>query len=185
MGVRLISLPWLFACLICVMACAAPWQGQDTDRSALSSSGATPIAVAVTELQCAETPRHTGGRFPSSTWMQAEPASSGVFAILFYGNQRLHAGGQNPDGTRPKILWLVDPKQGTELLRVNALRLGTTTHFESQVHQFAPGDVTPIEDFFQYGQGLIFPNQGCWRVDLRSGAASGSVTFWVEPPVNS
>jgi hypothetical protein len=115
--------------------------------------------------------------------MQVEPASSGVFAILFYGDQRLHAGGRNPDGSFSKILWLIDPKKGDAWLNLTAQQLGATNRFQLRASRFAPGDGTPIEDFFEYGQGLVFPSQGCWRVDLQSGTAAGSLTFWVEPAV--
>ncbi|MDQ6880270.1 MAG: hypothetical protein M3082_21710 [Candidatus Dormibacteraeota bacterium] len=135
----------------------------------------------MSRANCRETPRQIGGRFAGHpAWIQAEPSNSGLYAILLYGNQPLYAGGLEPNGAAPKVIWLADPMMGGHTLELAVTKLGTTEALQLHATWFPPGDATPIENFLEFGQGLVIPDPGCWRVDIRTGTVQGSLTFWVE-----
>jgi hypothetical protein len=148
------------------------------------SPTASAAQSGIGQTECVETARQVGGRFAGHpAWIQADPATSGLYAILLYGNLPLYADGKEPNGAAPKIIWLADPTIGGHTLDLALTKGGTTESFKLHATWFPPGDATPIENFLEFGQGLLIPSEGCWRVDISSGDARGSIMFWVKPAI--
>src|ERR1700676_3632281 len=81
------------------------------------SPTASAAQSGIGHTECVETPRQIGGRFAGHpAWIQADPSTSGLYAILLYGNLPLYADGKEPNGAAPKIIWLADPTIGGHTL---------------------------------------------------------------------
>lgn len=144
------------------------------------------VGPGIGRTECFETPRKVGGRFAGHpAWIRADPGTSGLYAILLYGNLPLYAGGEEPNGAAPKIIWLADPASGSHSMDLAVTKVGTKESIALHPTWFPPGDATPIENFLEFGQGLVIPDEGCWRVNISSGLARGSIMFWVEPAIPS
>ena len=160
--------------------------GSTSAKPPRPSPTASAAQSGIGRTACVETLRQVGGRFAGHpAWIQADPATSGLYAILLYGNLPLYADGREPNGAAPKIIWLADPAFGGHTLDLALTKGGTTESFNLSATWFPPGDATPIENFLEFGQGLVIPDEGCWRVAISSGHSRGSITFWVEPPISS
>jgi hypothetical protein len=188
------------AILIMLVAGCTTSSQQRTQASPVLSPGASPSA-SVTQLKpegalpssCPATPIYQGGKanaFVSSgiPWIQAQPASSGILGHLFYtpftlaeksAYRFLHTGGVNPvDGANTKILWTIDHASISDTLQVDGTNLsnpGKTFH-----QTINPGS-SPAANLSQnqYPSIVVVPSAGCWKLQITSGQASGTITMWV------
>jgi len=175
-------------------------QGTQASPSAQGTRSATP-SLPITQLKpeapipsmCPTTPIYRGGKqnvFVTSEipWVQAQPTSSGIVGHLFYapytlaekGSYRfLHTGGVYPtDGTNTKILWTIDHPNILATVQIAGTNLsspGKTFHQDIDPTS-SPIVVSPPS---QYPSIIVVPNAGCWRLQVSSGQASGTIIMWV------
>jgi hypothetical protein len=116
-------------------------------------------------------------------WMKAEPPSSGIVAYLFFADQGssnknqtyrpLHTGGSYPNGNSTKILWVIDSPHAANTIEIVGKKLSDDHETFRQIFQMA---LSPAGN---YPSGVNIPTPGCWQLQLKSGAITGTVTFWV------
>lgn len=147
---------------------ATPIQTSQATITVLSSP--KPGGCSVTPIQASRFSRPDLDGLP---WLQADPASSGITAHLFYGNRPLHTGGQFPDGTAAKILWVIDNPQATRELEITGSSLSNKY---ATFDLTAPAALSPPTD---YPSIVDVPTPGCWQFILKSGTVMGIMVFWV------
>jgi hypothetical protein len=166
---------------------AAPTQPARTQPPAATSMPIAPSATAVVQspADCPITPIYTNpysgpdsNTAPAALpWVQAEPTSSGITGHLFYAidsqHYFLHAGGQFPDGTADKILWLITNPQATNQLAIKGTMLSNPQETFDEVF---PAAVSPPNN---YPSIIDAPTAGCWQLTLTSGAVTGTLIVWV------
>ncbi len=174
----------LVGILVLLCGCAGPSQSQEQTPAASATSSNVPSTPLKPEgnipSSCPATPVYQGGQGILSTapWVQAQPVSSGIRGYLFYaqsattksGTYRfLHTGGDYPDGSTTKILWIVDHPQASGPLQIDGTDL---SHPGKTFHQTiaGEGEIPSI---------VVVPNAGCWHLQITSGSAKGAIILWV------
>lgn len=187
---------WLMGFLVLLVACASP-APHSSQPSPSPSVQASPSSSAFRQLKpgtpipssCPATPVYQGGPFPDELpWVQAQPSSSGVVAHLVYasaanGTYRLPPkNGVFPnEGLHTKTLWSIDHPQASSELLID----GTLLSDPSQTFHDAGNAVISPNPYPQLRHGHIYtsyisaPSQGCWRLQITSGQARGSIVMWV------
>ncbi len=111
-------------------------------------------------------------------WVQAQPTSSGIRGYLFYAQsattksgtyQFIHTGGGYPDGSATKILWIVDHPQSSGPLQIDGTSLSNP---KKTFHQTFAGEA-------EIPSIVVVPSAGCWRLQIISGNANGTLLLWV------
>jgi hypothetical protein len=117
------------------------------------------------------------GLLPAIPWVRADPQSSQVDAFLFYyagapfANRRdpratIYTNGKSPNGAATKIMWVI-PKS-TDRLTIIGTRIPDGTEFKQDVDSIGSG---------WFPSGIVVPEPGCWRLNLRSGGTRAEVVF--------
>ena len=146
----------------------------------------TPASTRTTPAPagCSITPIHTepysgpgSGSDPKGLpWAQADPASAGITAFLFYAPSDgpfLHTGGQFPTGTSDKILWVIEnPLAATE---VDISGKALSNQQETFDQTFPVAD-SPTDN---YPSIVNVPAPGCCLLTIASGPVTGTMTVWV------
>ena len=137
---------------------------------------------------CKASPVNIGGSFGSeSPWLQARPTSSGIVAYLAYsgvspsGTYRLpHTNGFFPEeGLYTKTLWAIDNPRASSTLLIDGTDLSdvTKTFHDTGNAMWGPGLPTG-SNMHTYTSYLQAPSVGCWRLQITSGQAHGTITMW-------
>ncbi len=146
----------------------------------------TPASITTVQAPagCPITPIHTepysgpgSGSAPVGIpWAQADPASSGITAFLFYASSDgpfLHTGGQFPNGTNDKILWVIENSQAANVVDISGKAL---TNPQEAFDQTFPVADSPADN---YPSIIDVPAPGCWQATITSGSVTGTMTVWV------
>jgi hypothetical protein len=122
-----------------------------------------------------------------SPWLQAQPTASGIVAYLAYsgvgpsGTYRLpHVNGFFPEeGLYTKTGWVIDKREASNTLLIDGTDLGdaTRTFHDTGNAVFGPGLPTG-PNIHTYTSYLRAPSVGCWRLQISSGQARGTITMW-------
>jgi hypothetical protein len=162
---------------------AAPSQPASTQRPTAQQ---TPAAISTVQAPagCPITPIHTepysgpgSGSDPVGVpWVQAQPASSGITAFLFYAASDgpfLHTGGHFPNGTNDKILWVIENPQAASDVEISGKALSNPRETFAQTFPVA---ASPTDN---YPSIIDVPAPGCWQFTITSGPVTGTMTAWV------
>ena len=178
------SLLLLLGILVLMCACTQPSQPQTQTPTAPKASLSAPVTQLKPEgtlpSSCPVTPVYQGGQISLSDipWVQAQPATSGITGHLFFAQGRmtksgtyrfLHTGGGYPDESTTKILWIIDHPQASGPLQIDGTNLSRS---DKTFHQTIQGSV-------EIPSIVVVPGAGCWRLQLTSGNAHGSIVLWV------
>jgi hypothetical protein len=113
-------------------------------------------------------------------WLQMMPSSAGVVGYLFYSIPApatrytvLETNGQVVH-RNTKILWVLGKRNGSSTLTVRGSQVYGTAHFQ----QLFAEAVSPPAN---YPSIIRVPVAGCWKITVRSGAATASAVMWVRP----
>jgi hypothetical protein len=165
--------------------------------AAIAGRAASGEAVATAAVSCPATvvhhePNARLGGLSGGLWIQAKPSSSTLIGYLFGahetgGRLAVYTGVSPANYTDQKILWILD----------SHARAGARLHVTGVQLALGPDGVRPLErvrfhqSFGSAGSdatsALLFPSAlhvprvGCWRLWLRSGHVSATVTVLVEP----
>lgn len=178
------TLLWLVGLLVLLYGCTGPSQSQKQAPAARTTSSYVPPTQLKPEgsipSSCPATPVYQGGQgtLLAVPWIEAQPVSSGIRGYLFYaqsattksGTYRfLHTGGNYPDGSTTKILWIVDHPHASGPLQIDGTNL---SHPGKTFHQTidGEGEIPSI---------VVIPSTGCWHLQISSGSAKGSIILWV------
>jgi hypothetical protein len=120
------------------------------------------------------------GTLNPGRWVAGSPRTSGLVGFLFGGEVvdgrlAVYTGGVNP-GTRTneKILWLVSKRKRVgPRLAISGRKDGSTT-VTYRRRLAAVGSVDPPA--YQYPSILDLPVPGCWKLTLRTGKVSATVS---------
>ncbi|HEY7350180.1 MAG TPA: hypothetical protein VH599_17815 [Ktedonobacterales bacterium] len=163
---------------------ASPSQTGSTQRPTAQPTPA-PTLIAQAPAGCPITPIHTepysgpgSGSDPKGLpWVQAEPASSGITAFLFYAidpqHYFLHAGGRFPNGPNDKILWVIESPQATNEVEIKGTML---SHGHETFDQTFSEAVSPLGN---YPSIIDVSTPGCWQFTITSGPVTGTMIVWV------
>lgn len=164
-------------------------------------SATPPVAPAPSQQPavCADAPRHQG-KVPAGVqssldaipWVAADPPNLAILGFLFFGDQAIRAHGLTPDGRSAKILWLVDYVRADlitgQTLDLHAARVPGpgSVHVvlpRAGINSDRPFDAShpdrAVPAYSEYPSTLDVPTGGCWRLELKSGSATGSIMFSV------
>lgn len=187
-GYVLYLLLLLVGILMLMAGCTGPSEQRVQTPSASVTSPSGPLTQlrpeGVLPSSCPVTPVYQGGQKRSISgaadipWFQAQPTSSDILGYLFFAQGKttksgtyrfLHAGGSYPDGSTTKILWIVEYPQSSSSLQIDGMSLSNS---EKTFHQTiaGEGEIPSI---------VVVPSAGCWRLQLSSGDAHGSIILWV------
>jgi len=132
------------------------------------------------------------GALSGGSWIQARPASSTLIGYLFGahetgGRLAVYTGVSPANYTDQKILWIL----------ASHARAGARLHVKGVQLALGPHGVRPLKhvSFHQsfgsagsdetsallFPSALHVPRAGCWRLSLRTGHVSATVTVLVEP----
>lgn len=112
-------------------------------------------------------------RVPS---VRTTPRREGIVAYLWYyrpdgpwvrqrtPGARIFVNGRGPNRESTKILWML--QGGGPALVVEGRRLGTTQRFRQTFRASSSG----------YPSTVVVPSRGCWKLSVRSGTRTGSLT---------
>jgi hypothetical protein len=153
------------------------------------------LAALLASVVCAATPVH-GEPLPKSgglsqlKWVQATPHRAGIVGMLFAFDAQisgvppmfsLWAGGKAPPpGPNQKILWIVRNTHATGTLVVRGRNLATGETFRDSFNRVFDASPAPAEGR-EYASIVNVPHAGCWRLDVVSGGAKGSLIVRVVP----
>lgn len=120
-----------------------------------------------------------------SRWVAGSPPRSGLIGVLFGGevvNGRLavYAGGVNP-GTRgnEKILWIVSRRKRTgSRLAISGRKDGSTAVTYRRRFAVTGSAQVPGPN---YPSIIDLPVPGCWKLTLRTGKVSATVSVLAQP----
>jgi hypothetical protein len=147
-----------------------------------SSSPATSSheATSTCGARVHQEPNRQLGTLSGGRWVAGSPRTSGLVGALFGGevvNGRLavYAGGVNP-GTRAneKILWIVSRRKrvGSRLM-ISGRKDGSTA--VTYRRRFAEAGSAQVPGY-NYPSILDLPVPGCWKLTLRTGKVSATVS---------
>jgi hypothetical protein len=132
---------------------------------------------------------YQGGPFTDELpWVQAQPISSGIVAHLVYasaanGTYRLPPkNGVFPkEGLHTKTLWTIDHPQANSEFLIDGTLLSDPSHtFQDVGHAvISPNPYPQLRNGHIYTSYISAPSQGCWRLQITSGQARGSIVMWV------
>lgn len=174
--------------MVFLAACASP-PAQSSQIAPSPSQPAKQLKPnAPIPTSCPATRVNIGGPFGTdSPWLQARPTSSGIVAYLAYsgvspsGTYRLpHTHGFFPEeGLYTKTLWAIDHQEAAPTLLIDGIDLGhvTKTFHDTGNAMSGPGLPTGIH-MHTYTSYLQAPSVGCWRLQITSGQASGTIIMW-------
>lgn len=162
---------------------ATPSQPANAQRPTAQPTPA-PTLIVQAPAGCLITPIHTelySGPGSSSEprgipWAQAEPAVAGITAFLFYAYSSgpfLHTGGQFPNGTNDKILWVIENPQATNEVEIRGAALSNPQETFDQTFPVAD---SPADN---YPSIIDVPASGCWQFTITSGPVTGTMIVWV------
>lgn len=143
-----------------------------------------PTLIVQAPAGCLITPIHTepysgpgsGSQPRGIPWAQAEPVSSRITAFLFYAYSNgpfLHTGGQFPNGTNDKILWVIENSQATNEVKIRGAALSNPRETFDQTFPVA---ASPADN---YPSIIDVPAPGCWQFTITSGPVIGTMIVWV------
>jgi hypothetical protein len=157
------------------------------------------LAALLAAAACAATPVH-GEPLPQSgslsmlRWVQATPRRAGIVGVLFAYDARLQTAAEPPTlalwsgGTAPppnqfamKILWIVRNVHASGTLAVRGRELGGTRTFRAQFQRVFDASPQPAKGA-EYASIVNVPAPGCWRLDVSTGGARGSLVVRVVEP---
>jgi len=187
---------WLMGFLVLLVACASP-APHSSQPSPSPSVQLSPSSSAFRQLtpstpipsSCPATPVYQGGPFPDELpWVQAQPISSGIVAHLVYasaanGTYRLPPkNGVFPkEGLHTKTLWSIDHPQASSEFLIDGTLLSDPSHtFQDGGNAvISPNPYPQLRNGHIYTSYISAPSQGCWRLQITSGQARGSIVMWV------
>jgi|SRR5579884_1033734 len=185
---RLQHLLWLGGLFVCLAACTA-LPAQSIQKPPSSTPPIRQLKPnAPIPASCQASPVNIGGTFGSeSPWLQAQPTTSGIVAYLAYsstsrsGIYRLpHINGFFPqEGLYTKTFWTIDNARAASTLLIDGSELGdiSRTFHDTGIAVWGPGFPTG-SNMHTYTSYLQAPNVGCWRLQITSGQARGTITMW-------
>lgn len=137
---------------------------------------------------CQASPVNIGGPLgTASPWLQAQPTTSGIVAYLSYssgglpGTYRLpHTNGFFPEERLyTKTFWTIDNAQASETLLIEGTDLSDSTRTYHGTGNAVSGPGLPTgRNMHTYTSYLQAPTVGCWRLQITSGRARGTITMW-------
>ena len=149
-----------------------------------------PLAAAVAAaLACPATPVHgeplpQSGTLSSLKWVQATPRRAGIVGILFGYDGRLvdparptfalWTRGVAPEGWHTKVLWNIRNRHAGNDVAIRGRRLDAPGRFAQRFH--AVGTDGSARGSF-YASIVELPAAGCWRLDVGSGGARGTLVL--------
>jgi hypothetical protein len=151
------------------------------------------LAALIASVACAATPVHgeplpQSGALSQLKWVQATPHRAGIVGMLFAYDARiagdpphfaLWAGGKAPPpGPNQKILWIVRNTHASGMLAVRGRNLATGETFRDSFVQVYDASPAPAQGH-EYASIVNVPHSGCWRLDVSSGGAKGSLIVQV------
>jgi len=147
------------------------------------------LAALVAAAVCAATPEHgeplpQSGALSSVKWVQATPHRAGIVGLLAAFDEKtagtpprfgLWAGGRAPGGgPNQKILWIVRNVGLDAYITIRGRELGGTATFRQQFTVVTDGSSQPAKGT-EYASIIVIPHAGCWRLDVSTGRAKGSL----------
>jgi hypothetical protein len=191
---------WLVGFIVFLAGCTTSPPAQSTQISPtptvqsaqMSPTPSQPVRQlkpnAPIPASCPATAVSIGGEFGTeSPWLQAQPISSGIVAYLAYsgaspsGTYRLpHTNGFFPvEGLYTKTLWAIDNHQASSNFLIDGTNLSdiNKTFHDTGNAAFGPGFPTG-PNMHTYTSYLQAPSVGCWRLQITSGQARGTITMW-------
>jgi hypothetical protein len=156
----------------------------------------TALAALLASVACAATPVHgeplpKSGSLSQLKWVQATPRRAGIVGMLFAYDAKiageppvfsLWAGGKAPPpGPSQKILWIVRNTHAHGALVVRGRQLGHPVSFQASFMRVYDASAKPAEGL-EYASIIEVPNAGCWRLDVATGGAKGSLVVQVVEP---
>ena len=187
---------WLIGFMVLLVACASP-APQSSQPSPSASRPLSPSAAGFRTLKpntpipssCPATPVYQGGPFKDELpWVQAQPTSSGIVAHLAYssaanGTYRLPPkNGIFPkEGLYTKTLWTIDYPQANSEFLIDGTLLSDTSHtfHDAGNAVISPNPYPQLRNGHIYTSYISAPSEGCWRLQITSGQARGSIVIWV------
>lgn len=176
----------VLAAALLISGCGSAVTSSQPANTRRPTAQQTPTSTTTVEAPagCPITPIHTepysgpgSGSDPVGIpWTQAAPASSGITAFLFYASSDgpfLHTGGQFPNGTNDKILWVIENPQATDTVDISGKALSNPSETFDQTFPVAD---SPADN---YPSIIEIPAPGCWQVTITSGPVTGTMTVWV------
>ena len=133
---------------------------------------------------CPATPVHPetlpiAGAPANVPWVQATPHRAGIVGVLFAYDGAptfdLWTNGLGPNGQATKILWVIRNVHAALNVVVRGHDLGGPATFR-QSFPVAGGHGA------MYPSIVVIPSAGCWRLDVSSGGARGSLIVNAVPP---
>jgi hypothetical protein len=130
------------------------------------------------------------GTLSGGPWIQAKPSSSTLIGYLFGahetgGRLAVYTGVNPRNYTDQKILWVLDPKaRAGARLHISGVQLGpdgVRPLKRVRFHQSFGSAGSDATSAILFPSTLHVPRPGCWRLSLRSGHVSATVTTLVEP----
>jgi hypothetical protein len=153
------------------------------------------LAALLASVVCAAAPVHgeplpKSGSLSQLKWVQAAPPRAGIVGMLFAFDAQssgmppmfsLWAGGKAPPpGPNQKILWIVRNTHARGSIVVRGREIGHPVSFQESFNQVFDASTAPAEGR-EYASIIDVPHAGCWRLDVVSGGAKGSLIVRVVP----
>ena len=186
----------LMGLMVLLVACASP-APQSSQPSPSPSVPLSPSATGFRPLKpstpipssCPATTVYEGGPFQDELpWMQAQPISSGIVAHLAYssaanGMYRLPPknGFFPKEGMYTKTLWTIDHPQASSEFLIDGTLLSNPSHtfHDAGNAVISPNPYPQLRNGHIYTSYISAPSEGCWRLQITSGQARGSIVIWV------
>jgi hypothetical protein len=178
------------ACFALILAVLIVGCGDDSPspRPAAAASSATPAAGCVLSRVRYDAYPGTGKGLSGIPWVQGEPASSGLVALLWYWppewtkagvrRARIYTRGKAPQGWNVKVMWVwvgdAARSRGGSTLVVRGRRLNGRGSFRQSFGSigYAGQDGAP-----SFASIIEVPRPGCWRLSLSTEGLRGTVTM--------
>jgi hypothetical protein len=191
---------WPVGFIVLLAGCATP-SAQSTQVAPVPSAQSTRTSRSVTQLKpngsipsfCPASPVNAGGKLESDTpWIEAQPTSSKIVAHLAYsflknGMYRLAPknGVFTAEGLYTKTMWSIDNPRASRELRIDGTNLADSRKtFHDTGNAISVGYGSPVgfpttPTMRLYTSYIDAPSAGCWRLQITSGGASGSIVMWI------
>jgi hypothetical protein len=157
----------------------------------------TALLAATLAAPCPATPVHVdplpqSGSLAPLRWVQATPYRAGIVGMLFAYDKQLEddalrptfalwAHGVAPGGWNTKILWIVRNVHAQGLFTLRGRELAGTRTFRARFSRVTDASAQPAQGN-EYASIVKVPAAGCWRLDVSSGSARGSLVVRVAEP---
>jgi hypothetical protein len=191
---------WLVGFIVLLAGCATP-SAQSTPATPAPPTQSTRTSRPVTQLKpdgpipsfCPASPVNAGGKLgPDIPWIEAQPTSSNIVAHLAYsfvknGMYRLAPknGVFTAEGLYTKTMWSIDNLKASSELRIDGTNLADSrktfhdTGNAISVVSGSPVSFPTTPTMRLYTSYIDAPSVGCWRLQITSGRASGSIVMWI------